>query len=149
MKKAIAVILSVLFVLIGLNVFAAQVDRKGSKDHPLLTRMADFYISGYEDKDFDKNEFLIQDGKKVSRVSVEGHKYYLQYDLNQGANQPGALKVVRNIENALTKIGGKVLFEGERPYRPRSNLRKAAKKRGWRYQLGQPYTDSPLLKKKS
>ena len=127
MKKVIAVILCVLFVLIGLNVFAAEVDRKGSKDHPLLTRIADFFINVYEDKDFDKNEFLIQDGKKVSRVSVEGHKYYLQYNLKQGAKQPGDLKVVRNIENALTKIGGKVLFEGERPYSATVKLEKGGK----------------------
>lgn len=127
MKKVIAVMLCMFFVLVGLNVFAAEKDRQGSKDHPLLTRMPDFYINYYEDKDFDKHEFTVQDGKKISKVSVEGHKYYIQYTLSQGAKQPGELKVVRNIQNALTKIGGKVLFEGERPWNTTVKLEKGGK----------------------
>jgi outer membrane protein OmpA-like peptidoglycan-associated protein len=113
-----------LFVLVGLNIAAAEKDRQGSKDHPLLTRMPDFYINDYSEKDFDKQEFTVQNGKKVS---VEGHKYYIQYDLNQGAKGPGDLKVVRNIQNALTKIGGKVLFEGERPWQSTVKLEKGGK----------------------
>jgi len=124
MNKVIAVILCMLFVLVGLNISAAEKDRQGSKDHPLLTRMPDFYINDYSEKDFDKQEFTVQNGKKVS---VEGHKYYIQYDLNQGAKGPGDLKVVRNIQNALTKIGGKVLFEGERPWQSTVKLEKGGK----------------------
>ena len=124
MNKVIAVILCMLFVLVGLNIAAAEKDRQGSKDHPLLTRMPDFYINDYSEKDFDKQEFTVQNGKKVS---VEGHKYYIQYDLNQGAKGPGDLKVVRNIQNALTKIGGKVLFEGERPWQSTVKLEKGGK----------------------
>jgi OmpA-OmpF porin, OOP family len=124
MNKSIAVILCMLFVLVGLNVSAAEKDRQGSKDHPLLTRMPDFHINDYSEKDFDKQEFIVQNGK---RVSVEGHKYYIQYNLNQGAKGPGELKVVRNIENALTKIGGKVLFEGERPWNATIKLEKGGK----------------------
>ncbi len=124
MNKVIAVILCMLFVLIGFNVFAAEKDKQGSKDHPLLTRMPDFHIIDYSEKDFDKHEFFVQNGKKVS---VEGHKYYIQYNLNQGAKGPGDLKVVRNIQNALTKIGGKVLFEGERPWNSTVKLEKGGK----------------------
>jgi OmpA-OmpF porin, OOP family len=125
--RAVAVCVFTLLVLVGLNAFAADQDMKGSKDHPLLTRMPDFHIGSYTDKEFDKHEFLVQDGKKVSRVSIEGHKYYFQYDLNKGAKGPGDLKVVRNIENALTQIGGKVLFEGERPYSATIKLEKEGK----------------------
>lgn len=124
MNKVIAVILCMLFVLVGLNISAAEKDKQGSKDHPLLTRMPDFHIIDYSEKDFDKHEFFVQNGKKVS---VEGHKYYIQYNLNQGAKGPGDLKVVRNIQNALTKIGGKVLFEGERPYNSTVKLEKGGK----------------------
>ncbi len=124
MNKVIAVILCMLFVSVGSNISAAEKDRQGSKDHPLLTRMPDFYINDYSEKDFDKQEFTVQNGKKVS---VEGHKYYIQYDLNQGAKGPGDLKVVRNIQNALTKIGGKVLFEGERPWQSTIKLEKGGK----------------------
>ena len=124
MNKVIAVILCMLFVLVGLNISAAEKDKQGSKDHPLLTRMPDFHIIDYSEKDFDKHEFIVQNGKKVS---VEGHKYYIQYNINQGAKGPGDLKVVRNIQNALTKIGGKVLFEGERPYNSTVKLEKGGK----------------------
>ena len=124
MNKVIAVILCMLFVLVGLNISAAEKDKQGSKDHPLLTRMPDFHIIDYSEKDFDKQEFTVQNGKKVS---VEGHKYYIQYNLNQGAKGPGDLKVVRNIQNALTKIGGKVLFEGERPWQSTVKLEKGGK----------------------
>lgn len=124
MNKVIAVILCMLFVLVGLNISAAEKDKQGSKDHPLLTRMPDFHIIDYSEKDFDKHEFFVQNGKKVS---VEGHKYYIQYNINQGAKGPGDLKVVRNIQNALTKIGGKVLFEGERPYNSTVKLEKGGK----------------------
>ncbi len=124
MNKVIAVILCMLFVLVGLNISAAEKDKQGSKDHPLLTRMPDFHINDYSEKDFDKHEFIVQNGQKVS---VEGHKYYIQYNLNQGAKGPGDLKVVRNIENALTKIGGKVLFEGERPWKSTVKLEKGGK----------------------
>jgi OOP family OmpA-OmpF porin len=127
MKKVIAVMLCMLFVLVGLSISYAENDRQGSKDHPLLTRMPDFYINYYEDKDFDKHEFTVQDGKKISKVSVEGHKYFIQYTLSQGAKQPGELKVVRNVQTALTKIGGKVLFEGERPWNTTVKLEKSGK----------------------
>ncbi len=124
MNKVIAIILCMLFVLVGLNISAAEKDKQGSKDHPLLTRMPDFHINDYSEKDFDKHEFIVQNGKKVS---VEGHKYYIQYNINQGAKGPGDLKVVRNIQNALTKIGGKVLFEGERPWNSTVKLEKGGK----------------------
>ncbi|MBI5473847.1 MAG: OmpA family protein, partial [Ignavibacteriae bacterium] len=44
-------------------------------------------------------------------ISIEGHKYYIEYRLNKGAAEPGELKIRRNIQDALKKIGGKVLFD--------------------------------------
>jgi OOP family OmpA-OmpF porin len=127
MNRIIAVILCMLLVLVSLNVSFAEKDKPGSKDHPLLTRMPDFYINVYEDKEFDKYDFFVKTADKISRVSVEGHMYYIQYNLNQGAKQPGDLKVVRNIQNALIKIGGKVIFEGERPWSSTIKLEKSGK----------------------
>jgi len=127
MNKFIAVILCMLFVVVGLSVSAAEKDMQGGKDHPLLTRMPDFYIAGYSDKDFDKYEFNVQNDKKISKVAVEGHKYYIQYNLNQGAKGPGELKVIRNIQNALTKIGGKVLFDDDHYMNSTIKLEKGGK----------------------
>jgi OmpA-OmpF porin, OOP family len=83
-------------------------DVKGSKDHPLLSRMPDFYISGYRYTDYDSHKFIGQDKKPVI---VEGSKYYIEYKVNKGATEPGELKIRRNIQDALKKIGGKIIFD--------------------------------------
>jgi outer membrane protein OmpA-like peptidoglycan-associated protein len=109
MKNGMAVIFSLFFVLAGFGLtVAADQDRQGSKDHPLLSRMPDFHITDYKDKDFDSHKFIDKDGKKMA---VEGHLYYMQYNLDKGAAEPGELKIRRNIQEALKKIGGKVVFD--------------------------------------
>jgi OOP family OmpA-OmpF porin len=109
MKNVMAIIFSLGILLTGQG-FSMQADQdiKGSKDHPLLTRMPGFHITGYKDTEFDSFRFLIQD--KTPEV-VEGHKYYLQYNLNSGVAEPGELKIRRNVQDALKKIGGKVVFD--------------------------------------
>jgi OmpA-OmpF porin, OOP family len=109
MKKATAVIFSLFFVLTGFGLsLAADQDIKGSKDHPLLSRMPNFFISGYKDTEFDSQRFITQNNKPVN---IEGHKYFIEYRLNKGAADPGELKIRRNIQDALKKIGGKVVFD--------------------------------------
>ena len=62
MKNVIAVIFSLLFVLGGFGLsIAADLDIKGGKDHPLLSRMHNFYISAYKDTEFDSHRFINQD----------------------------------------------------------------------------------------
>jgi len=70
--------------------------------------MSDFHISEYKDSDFNSHKFIGQDKKPVS---IEGHKYYIEYRLNKGAAEPGELKIRRNIQDALKKIGGNVVFD--------------------------------------
>lgn len=112
MKKTMMLLFSLFFVLAGFGLCAgADQDRKGSKDHPLLSRMPDFHISDYKDTEFDSYKFIVDQNKKPVPVNVEGHKYYIRYDLNSGAAKPGNLKIVRNIENALKHIGGKILVD--------------------------------------
>jgi outer membrane protein OmpA-like peptidoglycan-associated protein len=87
-----------------------QQDFKNSKDHPLISRMPDFHITDYKDIEFGSYKFIGSDKKAVS---IEGHKYYYQYNLNTGASEPGELKIRRNIQDALKKIGGKVVFDDD------------------------------------
>ncbi len=109
MKNAMTVIFGLFFVLAGVGFSsAADQDVKGSKDPGLLSRMPNFHISGYKDTEFDSHRFINENKKPVV---VEGHKYYIEYKLNQGAAEPGELKIRRNIQDALKKIGGKVLFD--------------------------------------
>lgn len=112
MKKTMMLLFSLFFVLAAFGLCAgADQDRRGSKDHPLLSRMPDFHISDYKDIEFDSYKFIVDQNKKPVPVNVEGHKYYIRYDLNSGAAKPGNLKIVRNIENALKNIGGKILVD--------------------------------------
>lgn len=110
MKGVVAAIVGMFFLLaaVGLAPAAGDQDLKGSKDHPLLSRMPNFHIAEYKDLDFDSHKFVGQDKKPVV---VEGHKYYIGYSLNMGAAEPGELKIRRNIQEALKKIGGKVIFD--------------------------------------
>jgi OmpA-OmpF porin, OOP family len=110
MKRASFILLSIIFLSIlacGVATAADQ-DAKGSKDHPLLSRMPEFYIEGYKDTEFDSHKFIGQDKKPIS---IEGHKYYFLYRLNKGVAEPGELKIRRNVQDALKKIGGKVVFD--------------------------------------
>jgi OOP family OmpA-OmpF porin len=109
MKKLIIVIFSLFFLLPvkGLSQ-GTQQDVKGSKDHPMISRMTDFWISEYKENEFDSYKFIGADNKPLI---IEGHKYSILYKLNSGASDPGALKVMRNFQDALKKIGGKVLLD--------------------------------------
>lgn len=109
MVRIIAMIFSLFFAVAGSDVsVAAEPDFRGGKDHPLLSRMPDFRISDYKEFNFESHKFLGQDKKYVT---VEGRKTYIEYRLNKGAAEPGELKIRRNIQDALKKIGGQVLFD--------------------------------------
>jgi OmpA-OmpF porin, OOP family len=109
MKKVMAIIFILSFVVPCFSLsMASEADIKGSKDHPLLSRMSDFHISEYKYNDFASYRFNDQVKKYVN---VEGHKYYIEYKLNKGATEPGELKIRRNIQDALKKIGGNVVFD--------------------------------------
>ena len=75
--------------------------------------MPNFYIEGYEDKEFDSHKFIAQAGKPA--MLVEGHFYCIRYKLNKGVAEPGELKIKRNIQDALRKIAGKVVFDRHYP----------------------------------
>jgi len=111
MRKTLAVLLTVLLALSGaVASWAADKDKPGSKDHPLLSRMPNFYISEYKLIEFDNYKFI---GADKQKVVVEGQKLYIEYKLNKDAAVPGELKIRRNIQEALVKIGGKVLFDDD------------------------------------
>jgi OOP family OmpA-OmpF porin len=109
MKKVVAVILS-LFFLLAIEGFSQvpQSDINGSKDHPLISRMPDFWISEYKENEFDSYKFIGADKKPLI---IEGHKYSILYKLKSGVSDPGALKITRNFQDALKKVGGKVVLD--------------------------------------
>lgn len=89
----------------------AQTDVKGGKDHPLLTRMPGYFITSSDVKEFDKyTTAYLPDAEAV----WEGKVTKLRYELKEGAKQSSMVQIVRNYENALKKIGAKVIYNEER-----------------------------------
>ncbi len=68
MKKSVIMFLGLFFIMTSVGLFsaAAEQDAKGGKDHPLLSRMPDFFIYLYRDNDFDSHKFRDKDGKPDS-----------------------------------------------------------------------------------
>jgi len=109
MKLMGKVIFGILFgLLFTAGLALAQEDISGSKDHPLLTRMPNFYISGYEYKEFDQADFKNDKGEDIK---IEGHKYHIEYDIKQEKKAPSELQILRNYENAVKKSGGSTVYE--------------------------------------
>jgi len=108
MKKTVCLVSTILFLsFLAVAVALAEEDVAGSKDHPLFNRMPGFYISRYEDKEFDSHSFR---DAKLTEIKVEGHLYNIVYSLKPGTKEPTRLQVLRNYENAVKKIGGTVLY---------------------------------------
>jgi outer membrane protein OmpA-like peptidoglycan-associated protein len=104
--KRITSLLLLLFA--GIAISSAQTDEPGCKDPSLFTRMPNFHIYRCEDLQFDKFEFRTSSEKSQT---IEGHSIYVNYYLNENAQTPSGLQIVRNYTNAVKKIGGQVIYE--------------------------------------
>ncbi len=111
--KSIARILVSIVCLSLLTVGVAvskENDAKGCKDHPLISRMNNYYINTCK-KDFNSFDFFVKEGNKT----LEGEMTKISYSLQEGSSQPSFLQVRRNYGNAIKNIGGEILFdEGRR-----------------------------------
>jgi OOP family OmpA-OmpF porin len=86
---------------------AQQKDAANCKDHPLLTRIPDYWIQSCTLKQFDGYTFSIDKGKTAR---VEGRFSNTRYQPPAGlTTKPSTLQVLRNVENAVKQIGGTVL----------------------------------------
>jgi len=100
--------------VIGFLVFAlsgvtfAQQDKPGCKDHPMFTRMPNFYISNCEEKDYGMADFYDEKGRNIK---VEGKLYRIDYWIKGGYKAPSDLQIIRNYQNAIKSIGGVVVKE--------------------------------------
>lgn len=101
-------VLVCMFLIAGTTEAISQEDAKGCKDHPLFTRMPNFYIRLYEGSEFDRHEFSSESGD----IAVEGKKTVLYYSLKDGAKGPSVVAIVRNHINAIKRIGGAVVYDG-------------------------------------
>lgn len=105
--KLAMVVFFISFVLV-IPVLTQTKDVKGSADPVIFpSRMPNFYISSYKQLEFESYAF--QTGPR-ERTTVEGRKTTMIYTRERSAEDPGGLSVRRNYENAITKVGGKVLY---------------------------------------
>ncbi len=116
MKFIFRTLLVALAALAVTSTAFGQTDTAGSKDYPGLTRLQGYYIDSYNELRFDSFTFRVTENGKEKKQVVEGHRYYSRYrynsqrDPSKGA-MPSALEVIRNYQNAVRAVGGKVLLE--------------------------------------
>jgi OOP family OmpA-OmpF porin len=113
MMKRLGCILPSIILASSLTVAVAlaQTDVQGSKDHPLVTRMPDYYISKYDVSEFAGFDPTVVGGKDVH---WEGKVYSYGYSRKENSRPISMLQIVRNYETAIKQAGGKILGGDER-----------------------------------
>ena len=74
MKTTSKVCLCIFIILIMVSSIQAQNDRKGSSDHPLISRMPDFWIAVYQESEYESHVF--RDSSEIE-TEIEGHYYHI------------------------------------------------------------------------
>ncbi len=106
------VIISVVSILaFCLPSFAQEKDIEGGTDHPLLSRLPGFYLSGYETKDFDSYTSGYTTGEEEK---WEGKLTKISYTIKAGTKSVSMVQIARNYANAIKKIGGTILVDDGR-----------------------------------
>jgi len=83
----------ILILLIMVGITYANKDRKGSSDHPLISRMPGFWIADYQESEYDSHTFRDNANNKIN---IEGHKYFIEYRLKKGGQEPGRLMMTES-----------------------------------------------------
>jgi outer membrane protein OmpA-like peptidoglycan-associated protein len=111
MKRITRIVASIvyLFLLIVGVASSQEKDAQDCQDHPLISRMKNYYISSCE-KSFNAFDFYVKEGTKT----LEGERTKIQYYLKEGSPQPSFLQIRRNYGNAVKNIGGVVLYDDDR-----------------------------------
>ena len=91
------------------NLLNAQEDAGGCKDHPILTRLENFYISGCEEN---YNELQLRTSSSTTDTK-EGSLFYIyyRYNFDAGIKAKSALQIIRNYEVAITNNGGRLVYK--------------------------------------
>jgi outer membrane protein OmpA-like peptidoglycan-associated protein len=108
LKRSLILAVGTVLVLSFAGVALAQEpDAEGCKDHPLFSRMKNFYIRDCV-KNFDAVEFQLPESLTET---VEGDKTVITYCLQEGVEPPSALQIIRNYGNAVKSLGGTTLYQ--------------------------------------
>jgi len=100
---------TILLAVVLVNFTNAQNDADGCKDHQLLTRLENFYIS-----DCSENYNELQLRTSVSKKETkEGNRffYYYRYNFDAGVKMKSPLQIIKNYENAVVKNFGRLVYK--------------------------------------
>ncbi|MBL3535399.1 MAG: hypothetical protein JMN27_16455 [gamma proteobacterium endosymbiont of Lamellibrachia anaximandri] len=106
MKFMLKVCTTIFMVLIMVGITYAYKDRQGSSDHPLISRLSDFWIAVYKESELHSHSFRDSANNKIN---IEGHYYHIEYRLNKGAQAPGRMSILDKHENALNRMNAEIL----------------------------------------
>ena len=106
MKK---IFISLILLIALASIANAQEDAAKCKDHPLLTRLENFYISGCEEN-YPELQLRTSKSKTEAKEGDLFHIYY-RYNFDAGVKAKSALQIIRNYEAAITKNGGKLIYK--------------------------------------
>jgi outer membrane protein OmpA-like peptidoglycan-associated protein len=98
-----------MFVFAVTNFTYDQNDAEGCKDHKLLTRLENFYIS-----DCSENYNELQLRTSISKTETkEGNLFYYYYRFNfdAGVKVKSPFQIIKNYENAVIKNGGRLVYK--------------------------------------
>lgn len=109
MKKFTASLVFAILILTSVS-FAQETDKEGSQDHPLLSRIPNYYISDQTIKDFDSYTSPYLDKDNV----WEGKLTQINYSRKEGTKELSFIQIIRNYENSVKKLGGKILLSETR-----------------------------------
>jgi OmpA-OmpF porin, OOP family len=108
MKKVSWLVMMLLFGLLSANLYAAEEDAAGCKDHPLIPRMQNYFILGCNE-DLATFDADIVNGKITETVHIEGKSMALLYKPQPAKSHPSEPQLRRDFENAIQKQGGKLV----------------------------------------
>lgn len=102
---------AILTMALAVTAAWAGEDIGGAKDHPLLTRYPDSFITEYT-KNYNATEFQVGARGTPPKVQiVEGDTTTARYFYESPEKQPSPLQLMRNYQNAVKQIGGAVVYE--------------------------------------
>ena len=86
----------------------AQNDAEGCKDHPLFTRLSNFYITQCSENYNELNLRVSGEKTETKEGNLFSITYYYDFDKGEKARSP--LEVIKNYENAVTNNDGKMVY---------------------------------------
>ncbi len=98
-------------MLLGITLPLTAADAVGCKDHPLFTRMQGMRIVSCKTVEFDR--FVYKTGK-TSTTPMEGKLFEIRYTMETPAPAPSPIAIIRNHQQAFSKVGGTTVFEDAR-----------------------------------